>query len=214
MATPTPTTEVLAEYRKQMVAAEQKSQEDFDKTVLALSGGALGISFTFLKDVVGTAPMTYPYFLVLAWVSWGLSTFAVLLSFHLSHLALRKTIEQVDAGLVRKQKPGGAYARATAILNMSGAALFLAGVISVVVFVSFNFVPKGKADGNQTTGQVATEAPATAGAEGFPSVHPGQAARTPDAGQSVQSQSGLHPAGPASGTTSAPRTKVAPSPTP
>ncbi|WP_417913843.1 hypothetical protein [Candidatus Electronema sp. JM] len=33
----------LAEYRKWIVAAEQKSQEDFDKTVLSLSGGALGV---------------------------------------------------------------------------------------------------------------------------------------------------------------------------
>ncbi len=33
----------LAEYRKWIFAAEQKSQEDFDKTVLSLSGGAVGI---------------------------------------------------------------------------------------------------------------------------------------------------------------------------
>lgn len=33
--------DAMAEYRKSLVAAEQKSQEDFDKTVLSLSGGAL-----------------------------------------------------------------------------------------------------------------------------------------------------------------------------
>jgi hypothetical protein len=35
--------EHLVDYRKLLVGAEQKAQEDFDKTVLALSGAALGV---------------------------------------------------------------------------------------------------------------------------------------------------------------------------
>jgi len=44
--------ENLQEYRKHLVAAEQQVQADFDKTVLSLSGGALGISFAFVKNPV------------------------------------------------------------------------------------------------------------------------------------------------------------------
>jgi hypothetical protein len=68
----------LSDYRKHLQTAEQKSQEDFDKTVLSLSGGALGISFIFLKDVIGPNPVVSPNLLFTAWVAWGSSTFCVL----------------------------------------------------------------------------------------------------------------------------------------
>jgi len=44
--------ESLQEYRTHLVAAEQKAQEDYDKTVISLSGGALGISFAFIVDCI------------------------------------------------------------------------------------------------------------------------------------------------------------------
>ena len=74
----------LADYRKWLVAAEQKSQEDFDKTVLTLSGGALGVSFVFLKDVIGPQPIVMSCFLMVAWAAWAFSTFSVLTSYFLS----------------------------------------------------------------------------------------------------------------------------------
>lgn len=35
----------LQAYRSHLVAADERAQENFDKTVLSLSGGALGVSF-------------------------------------------------------------------------------------------------------------------------------------------------------------------------
>ena len=130
--------EHLADYRSWLVAAEQKSQEDFDKTILSLSGGALGISFVFLKDVVGPHPILQTGFLLAAWLAWGFSTFSVLTSYYLSHLALRRAISQVDDRTIYKNPPGGTYAWWTAILNAAGAVLFLAGVCCITVFVAFN----------------------------------------------------------------------------
>lgn len=128
----------LQEYRRWLVAAEQKSQEDFDKTVLSLSGGALGISFVFLKDVVGERALVHPFCLLAAWVCWGISVISVLLSFHLSHLALRAAIQQVDDGTIYSQPPGGKYARMTAALNALGGAFFFAGVLLMTIFVAHN----------------------------------------------------------------------------
>jgi hypothetical protein len=145
----------LLEYRKWLVAAEQKSQEDFDKTVLSLSGGALGISFVFLKDVIGPNPIQSPTLLFLAWVAWALSTFAVLLSFHLSHLALRKAIAQVDAGSIHQQKAGGVFSSLTKWLNLSGAILFLVGVLCITMFASVNLSTKGVSNGNKQTAPAA-----------------------------------------------------------
>ena len=61
----------LAAYRLHLVAAEQKAQEDFDKTILSLSGGALGVSFVFLKDIVGPEHVAAPAWLFAAWLTWA-----------------------------------------------------------------------------------------------------------------------------------------------
>ena len=130
--------EPLEQYRAHLVAAEQKSQEDFDKTVVSLSGGALGVTFIFLKDIVGTAPILRTGFLLVAWICWGMSITSVLFSFFLSHLALRRAITQVDAGKAYDEHVGGRYDSATAILNVLGGILFFLGVILIALFVWYN----------------------------------------------------------------------------
>jgi hypothetical protein len=153
--------EHLVEYRKFLVAAEQKAQEDFDKTVLSLSGGALGISFVFLKDVIGAQPIKLPDLLLGAWVCWGLSTLFVLASFFLSHLALRHAIRQVDESTINSKTPGGMYAYATATFNIMGAVLFFVGVCSITLFAGANITQRGASNGpTQTT----TAAPASSAA--------------------------------------------------
>lgn len=141
----------LADYRKWIVAAEQKSQEDFDKTVLSLSGGALGISFVFLKDVIGPQPIVLSGFLLAAWLAWAFSTFSVLTSYYLSHLALRSAISQIDDGTIFKQKPGGVFASLTAILNAAGAVLFLVGVCCITIFAGANLSTKGATNDRKET---------------------------------------------------------------
>ncbi len=142
----------LVEYRQWLLAAEQKSQEDFDKTVLSLSGGALGISFVFLKDVIGPHPIALSGVLLGAWFSWAFSTFSILASYYLSHLALRRAISQIDDGTIYEKPPGGAFAIWTATLNAIGAILFLAGVCCITVFAGANLSSKGApSDRKETT---------------------------------------------------------------
>lgn len=133
----------LAEYRQWLVGAEQKSQEAFDKTVLSLSGGALGISFVFLKDVIGSNPVFEPRFLLAAWISWALSSLSVLFSFYLSQLSLRHAITQVDAGTIYTEHAGGYYSKITSWLNAAGAILFFVGVCAITIFAQFNLSNRG-----------------------------------------------------------------------
>jgi len=128
----------LSDYREHLVAAEQKSQEAFDKTVLSLSGGALGVSFVFLKDVIGSNPVQGPSFLLAAWVCWAGSSLSVLASFLLSHLALRRAIKQVDDGTIYNQRAGGGFSVTTVLLNAMGAVLFFSGVCSITAFAAEN----------------------------------------------------------------------------
>lgn len=158
--------EHLADYRKLLVAADQKSQEDFDKTVLSLSGGALGISFVFVKDIIGPQPIVMSSFLLAAWLAWAFSTFSVLTSYYLSHLALRRAISQVDEGTIDNHPPGGAYACLTSILNAIGAILFLVGVCCITVFAGVNLPTKGVTNDRKenTTSTPNTSTPAVTAA--------------------------------------------------
>lgn len=132
------TTPDLNEYRTHLVLAEQKAQEQFDKTVLTLSGGALGISFAAIKHLTGSGAVSATGLLLTAWSCWALSAFAVLLSFFFSHQALRRAIKQVDTGTIRSEPPGGWLDRITAVLNMLGAILFGVGLASMIMFVGRN----------------------------------------------------------------------------
>lgn len=129
----------LDEYRKTLIAAEQKAQEDFDKTVIALSGGALGISFAFVKDIVGPQPWEQSWALLVAWTAWATSVACVLASYYFSQQSLRRAIHQVDTEEIYDQVPGGLYSKITNILNALGGILFLVGVICVIFFAAKNF---------------------------------------------------------------------------
>lgn len=131
------------EYRQWLIAAEQKAQDDFDKAVLSLSGGALGISFVFVKDIVGPDAILEPILLLLSWVGWGLSSLAILSSYFFSHLALRQAIRQCDDGSIYSNTPGGIFARITGNLNALGAVLFVAGVCFMAAFIYVNLASQG-----------------------------------------------------------------------
>jgi hypothetical protein len=127
----------LYDYRNHLVNAEQKAQEDFDKTVISLSGGALGVSFAFVKDIVGPAKWQDSSLLLYAWESWGISIIFMLFSYYISLRALRKAIQQVDNADLNKS-PGGAYGVFTDILTIGGAILFIVGVAFLLVFITKN----------------------------------------------------------------------------
>lgn len=154
--------EVDPDYRQWLVVAEQKAQEDYDKTVLTLSGGALGISFAFVQDIVGEGPIQHSSWLVAAWIFWALSTSAMLGSFFVSRLALRKAILQCDDGSIFCKPPGGFYTYLTRWLNGSGALLFLLGVCFMAAFVKTNITQREINHDRQETTKSATSQPTTA----------------------------------------------------
>jgi hypothetical protein len=129
---------VVADYRGLLTQTEQQSQAQYDKTVLALSGGGLGLSFAFIKDVIGAQHIVHGGCLLAAWIGWGLSSTAVLVSFLTSQLALRKAIKQLDREKLKMERPGGLYDLFTAFLNAFGLVLFLFGLGMMIFFLNFN----------------------------------------------------------------------------
>lgn len=130
--------EMLREYREKLLELEQQMQSSYDKAVMTLSGGALGISLTFIKDVASKTPLHAPNWLLCAWICWGLSITGVLFSFFSSSMALRRAVRQTDIGTMYMEAVGGPWNIVTSILNPLAGLLFLLGVIAICVFVGGN----------------------------------------------------------------------------
>ena len=151
----------LPEYRKVLVAADAKAQDDIDKLIVSLSGGGLGVSLVFLKDVIGLAYVQWPWALLGSWITWGASTACVLLSYYTSHATIGHDIKLIDSGKAYGSDWGGAYGRWTRLLNAAGGILFVAGVICILMFTGKNFYEKGVVYGqSQSAAAAAASAPA------------------------------------------------------
>ena len=127
----------MDEYRQHLVLAEQKAQEDYDKTLIYLSGGALGISFAFIDRLTVGPPFAWQLLLFSAWGLWIASLVIMLLSFLFSRAALRRAIEEVDQNKVGS-RPGGIFAKWTEAFNSLGGVCFLIGLVTIGIFVWIN----------------------------------------------------------------------------
>ncbi len=127
----------LSQYRQHLVLAGQKAQEDYDKSVLSLSGGAFAVSLIFIDKVIGPGKIIHQGILLAAWMCWCLSIALVLWSYYTSGKALRKAIDQIDSDQLQRQ-PGGAMACATKVLNLLSGVLFVVGLVAIAVFAIYN----------------------------------------------------------------------------
>lgn len=124
----------MEKYRELLQKLENEAQDQYDKTVLYLSTGALGISFTFLKDIVSVEHAIDIEWLIAAWLSWAVSVSAILWSFFSSRIALRNAIKAIDEG----RSPDNKIDAMTTIFNLLSGILFIVGLICIIVFVTKN----------------------------------------------------------------------------
>ena len=128
----------LKQYREDVLATEQKSQAEYDRLVVALSGGALGVSFAFVERFIGDDPPRVLWTLMVAWVVWVCSLAFVLGSHFFSTMAMRATVVQLDDGKIYTEPVGGASGRVLVWLNFLGGATFILGAFLAGVFVWYN----------------------------------------------------------------------------
>ncbi len=89
--------EELKGYRESLIVTLRFLNESYDKLLVTLSGGALGISIAFLKDIVKLENVNNPRLLFLAWLAFILSLAAVLGRLMFGIEAHRKRWGQVEA---------------------------------------------------------------------------------------------------------------------
>jgi hypothetical protein len=132
----------MGDYRELLVNAHQSMAATFDKAIMTLSGGALGLSITFLHDV---APHpTHRKLLATSWSCFVLSLLVTLISFVTSQAAIKARIAELDddssAPRAWWRPDSGKW---TTWLNLSSAALLIAGAVFLVLFALYNFRTHG-----------------------------------------------------------------------
>lgn len=125
-------------YRDWIVKAHHEASNDFDKAVMTLSGGALAVSITFAKNLVGKPNPGTTWWLGVGWGLFVLSLVAILISSLSSQGALMHIIRDVDCDRVDRKKPGGKLRTATLALNWLAAISFVLGAVSLSVFALAN----------------------------------------------------------------------------
>jgi hypothetical protein len=128
----------LSEHRRHLLQLEQLSQTAFDKTMVSLAGGALAISFAFVKDFLRPQPPTHVGILLAAWLCWVATLAIILTSHYFSVIAIRKAVDQIDSGKSHQQHTGGIADWVTAGLNLVSLFTFLAGLVLAGFFVHAN----------------------------------------------------------------------------
>lgn len=128
----------LIDFRKALVAARHESQNNFDKHIISLSGGALGVSIAFIHNVIGDKGIKMQDYLLWAWIFWLACISFVLFSFYSSRLAYDRAIRQIDMNTIHTEHPGGKWNKLTSVLNFLAGLSFILGTVSIIVFANHN----------------------------------------------------------------------------
>ncbi len=141
MSTKETRNEDMKEYRKFIIESSQKCGESYDKTIITLSGGALGISLTFVNNFLSNNPSKCVAFLVIAWICWAASLVFTMMSLFFNQYAFEKVISQIDEGVIDEVKhPGGIWYYLVKIFTGFGAFFFVIGVVSLIIFTKSNIL--------------------------------------------------------------------------
>ncbi len=133
--------EIYLEERRMLVQAEQDAYQQFDKTIITIASGGLGLSLLFLKDILDKDQITSQWLLIVSWCSFILSILSTLLSFMGSQRAFRRQIEITDELYSKNQThdSNNKPAKATEKLNYFSIGFLILAIILLVIFVSLNF---------------------------------------------------------------------------
>ena len=147
MATPPNRAEQLHdEYRRKVWEDSKSGSENFDKYLVTLSSGALGVSLTFIKDVVPLKDAVWIPWLIVSWAAFILAILVTLFSFRISLRALERMFPvlndfylngNVDAFNKHLEDP---WTKAVDWCAYAGIFLFVVGLLCTMIFVSGNVV--------------------------------------------------------------------------
>ncbi len=122
-------------YLEQLNKAYIQSSSQFDKQVLFIASGALGVSLAFIKDVVKLEGATNKPLLLLAWISFGTVILICILSHYTSLKAINFKIEHIHQ---KTDKTSKRFDFFTKLFNILMIVFLAGGLILLNVFIAIN----------------------------------------------------------------------------
>lgn len=148
--------------------AELEVSGRYDKWILTLSGGALGLSITFIDKIAKNPTIDTLLWLKLSWGCLIFALLAALTSLVTSQSAIRENRKELDQANMDKSAPRLSFPRwftwITNGLNWGALVLFILGTIFLCLFafqnIDINLTDGGKKNVQETTtatGETTTE---------------------------------------------------------
>ena len=121
------------DYRKQWIDVIQESSKQYDRTIILISSGAIGLSLTFINSILPKGIIN-PIFL---FISWGGFAGAILFNIF-SHITsiegYKANIDELDHG----KTPNKCWSVLTNALNYLTLGSFFIGIMFLCIFGYFN----------------------------------------------------------------------------
>jgi hypothetical protein len=127
-------------------AVQLEQDASFDRSLIALSGGAFGISFAFINQIVPLATASNHAILFTAWILFAVCLVLALIGFRISsaiHWAQavesRKAIDELDHNKIPTEHKHWYGTWLTKLQNWLSLVSFIGGVGCLITFVTLNF---------------------------------------------------------------------------
>jgi hypothetical protein len=134
--------ELYDTHSSQARADQQASSDEFDKSLLTFSSGALGLSLAFIKDIVPLNQAGWLPWLYFSWVSFAACIAVTIASFQFGIQAQKNHLDflykyyiECKSEFLNKKS---AWSRLVTVCAVAGALFFLAGLVGTMIFVCEN----------------------------------------------------------------------------
>lgn len=134
--------QIYLDERKILVQAKKESSHFLDKAILTLSSGFLGLSITFINNIVPSPSEGSIIYLVISWATFLLSIIFTLTSFITSQKACDIQINIIENQLANPENAhlNNKYTIATDVINYISISFFIIGIIFLIIFTSVNLI--------------------------------------------------------------------------
>lgn len=130
------------EHAKQTWQDIQTSTDQFDRSLLTLSSGALGLSLAFITNLVPLKQSVGRCWLLTSWASFALCIAVTVASFHIGVLAQNKQLDYLKQYYINRKEEyfnkRSFWSKALEWCTLLGALAFLGGLVCTLIFVFQN----------------------------------------------------------------------------
>lgn len=131
--------------RNKFDETRNKSEDDFEKSLTYISGGALGLSLTFMEKIISLESSLHIWTLIFGWIFLGLTLMLNLVSHLITSYYSRISQDEYDSEnkdeelIIKKIKKRN---RNITIINWTTVSFLMIGISFIIIFSSINYTNK------------------------------------------------------------------------